>query len=162
MIRAPSHGTSGTWNSRPIERSVCFRDAPCRMLLRPMDTNRLDCARAGEDMATSRARAGLCARIAQASAQQNYRSTSPTTLAREIQSGNSLSWNQNSPAQVHSTILVIPSEVEESLDILNRRAGAFIQIRDVSAPLDMTNHGRDASRSSVSRNWIDRVSLFVG
>src|SRR5207248_8940277 len=120
MIRAPSHGTSGRWNSRPTERSVCFRDAPCRMLLRPMDTNRLDCARAGEGMATSRARAGLYARIAQASAQQNYRS-SPATLAREIQSGNSLSWNQNSPAQVHSTILVIPSEVEESLAVFSGR-----------------------------------------
>src|SRR6266446_10221687 len=119
MIRAPSHGTSGRWNSRLTERSVCFRDAPCRMLLRPMDTNRLDCARAGEDMATSPARAGLYARIAQASAQQNYRS-SPATLAREIQSGSELSWNQNSPAQVHSTILVIPSEVAASVDEMTK------------------------------------------
>ncbi len=106
-------------------------------------------------MAISRVQAGSCARKAQALAQQKRRSMSLTTLTREIQSGSGLS-------SYSDQILVIPSEVEESLAVLNGRADALVQIRDVSTPLDMTQDGHDASRSSVSRNRIDRVSLFVG
>ena len=82
-----------------------------------MDTSPPDYERAGEGMATSHALAGSCARDAQVWAQQRRRSMSLTTLAREIQSGSDLSWNENRQARVHATILVIPSEVEESLDI---------------------------------------------
>ncbi len=62
-------------------------------------------------MAISRVQAGLYARNAQAWAQQKRRSMSLTTLRREIQSGSGLS------SYFHQ-ILVIPSEVEESLAVL--------------------------------------------
>src|SRR6266496_2673316 len=92
MIRAPSHGTSDRWNNQPKERPVCFPDAPWQTLLRPTDTNRRGYARAEEAKATSPGPDGACARDAQAWAQQKCRSMTPTTLAREMQSGSDLSF----------------------------------------------------------------------
>src|SRR5437867_6344183 len=155
MIRAPSHGTSGRWNSRPIERSVYFRDALWQMLLRPRDTNRLDCARAGEDMAISRARAGLCARIAQAPAQQNYRS-SPATLAREIQSGSELSSDGMAEQQLTAPFL--------SFRAKSRNLWRNDEARMSNDEL-MTNdelRGYYASRCTFSRDRSDRIPVLVG
>src|SRR3954451_23177333 len=96
------------WNSRPRERSACSPDAPSRMLPRPTDTTPPDCARAEEDMATSHAPVDSYVRNAQARAQQSSRARSLPKVAREIQSGSDSSLYSDQ-------ILVIPSEVEESL-----------------------------------------------
>jgi hypothetical protein len=82
-----------------------------------MDTNRPDYSRAGEDKAISPAQADSSALDAQASAQR-YELTSLTTLARESQTGSEFSWDDRRLSTVQSTILVIPSEVEESLAFL--------------------------------------------
>jgi hypothetical protein len=50
--------------------------------------------------------------------------------------------------RAHSTILVIPSEVEESLAVLAGGSEGIPGVRDVSTPLDMTKHGYDAAHSS--------------
>ena len=60
-IRAPSHGTSGRWNSRWRERWACPRGALFRTPRRPTDTNPPDCARAAADTGFSRQPNGSCA-----------------------------------------------------------------------------------------------------
>ena len=89
-----------------------------------MDTNRPDCVRAGEGRATSPAQAGSRALGAQVSARQRYELMSLTMLAREFQSGRDLSCGPprlKLRASIRSAslhhILVIPSEVEESLTV---------------------------------------------
>src|ERR1700730_12260069 len=52
-------------------------------------------------------------------------------------------------------ILVIPSEVEESLAVSEI-------FRDVSTPLDMTKDGRNTSHSAFSGGRPDRISLLIG
>ena len=71
-------------------------------------------------MVISRAQAGSYARNAQAWAQQKRRSMSLTTLTREIQSGSGLS-------SYSDQTLVIPSEVEESLAILDGAVAGSLQ-----------------------------------
>src|ERR1041385_4275440 len=78
------------------------------MLLRPMGTNPLDCARVEEGKATSLELTGSYVQDA-AWPPQTCHSVSPTTITPEFQSG---SWFPYSTI----TILVIPSEVEESVD----------------------------------------------
>jgi hypothetical protein len=94
---------------------VYFLDALWQKRLRPRDTNRPDYSRAGEDKAISPAQADSRALDAQASGWQRYELMSPTTLARESQTGSEFSWDDRRLSTVQSTILVIPSEVEESL-----------------------------------------------
>jgi hypothetical protein len=95
-----------------------FLDALWQKRLRPMDTNQPDYSRVGEDKAISPAQVCSCALDAQASGRQRYELMSPTTLARESQTGSEFSWDDRRLGTVQSTILVIPSEVEESLAFL--------------------------------------------
>ena len=57
-IRAPSHGTSGRWNSRSKERSACSRAVPFQTLPLPTDTNPPDCGHAAANRGCVHVRGG--------------------------------------------------------------------------------------------------------
>src|SRR5476649_1525085 len=69
-------------NNRPRERSLCFRGAPLRTLLPPTETNRPDCARAGEDTAIFRSQDDWCVAQLQGPVRPQCESVSRVMLAR--------------------------------------------------------------------------------